>query len=167
MNTSTPVRLRRSTLRQVPLMPTRICSPFILRLDDRRRGMERITKMRFGSLALIGIAALAVSASSTSARSGCGPGYSWDGYNCTYDPDRTIAPPSGTVIGPGYRGPVYQGGPADGYRPGYSGYRATRRGDYGPQTNRGQDCYNVGGRRICCPKNWTVQGGQCAPYRGR
>ena len=50
---------------------------------------------------------------------------------------------------------------------GYAGAMAAAvPGDYGPQTNRGQDCYNVGGR-ICCPKGWTVQGGQCAPYRGR
>ena len=56
--------------------------------------------------------------------------------------------------------------PRDYYRPGY-GYRDGRPGDYGPQTNRAQDCYNVYGRRICCPKGWTVQDGRCAPYRGR
>jgi hypothetical protein len=49
------------------------------------------------------------------------------------------------------------------HRRGYGG----RPGDYGPQTNRAQDCYNIHGNRICCPKGWTVQGGQCAPYRGR
>ena len=58
--------------------------------------------------------------------------------------------------------PDYYGG--GGYRRGYGG---GRQGDYGPQTNRGQDCYNIGGQRVCCPKGWTVQGGQCAPYRGR
>ena len=57
--------------------------------------------------------------------------------------------------------PEYYGG--GGYRRGYGGGRP---GDYGPQTNRGQDCYNVHGNRICCPKGWTVQGGQCKPYRG-
>ena len=45
-------------------------------------------------------------------------------------------------------------------------YRAPRRGDYGPQTNYRQDCYNYYGRRICCPKGWTVQNGRCLPYRG-
>lgn len=45
-------------------------------------------------------------------------------------------------------------------------YRAPRRGDYGPQTNYRQDCYNYYGRRICCPKGWTVQNGRCQPYRG-
>ena len=85
------------------------------------------------------------------------------------------------IVGPGYRGgggyggggggyyeeappPDYYGG-GGGYRRGYGG--GGRPGDYGPQTNRGQDCYNIGGQRICCPKGWTVQGGQCAPYRGR
>lgn len=55
------------------------------------------------------------------------------------------------------------------YRRGYGGGygRAPRPGDYGPQTNRAQDCYNVYGNRICCPKGWTVQNGQCQPYRGR
>ncbi len=73
--------------------------------------------------------------------------------------------------GGGYRDPGYGGGGGY-YRPGYGdgGYYGggqPRRGDYGPQTNRGQDCYNVHGRRICCPKGWTVQNGQCQPYRGR
>ena len=45
-------------------------------------------------------------------------------------------------------------------------YRRPRPGDYGPQTNWNQDCYNVYGRRICCPKGWTVQDGRCQPYRG-
>jgi hypothetical protein len=59
----------------------------------------------------------------------------------------------------GYRG--YGGGY---YRPYANPYG--RPGDYGPQTNWNRDCYNVGGQRICCPKNWTVQGGACKPYRG-
>ena len=67
------------------------------------------------------------------------------------------------------RGRLRRGGGGGGYYGGGGGrgyYRAPRRGDYGPQTNRGQDCYNVYGRRICCPKGWTVQDGRCAPYRG-
>lgn len=65
-----------------------------------------------------------------------------------------------TVTGPGYQGGYY--------RPGHGGGNPYGRpGDYGPQTSRGQDCYNVYGRRICCPKGWTVQDGQCQPYRGR
>lgn len=82
------------------------------------------------------------------------------------------------VIGPGYRGGGYGGGyyeeappppPSDYYGGGgyyRRGYGGGRPGDYGPQTNRGQDCYNVGGNRVCCPKGWTVQGGSCKPYRG-
>lgn len=87
--------------------------------------------------------------------------------------------------GGGYRGPDYAPGP--GYGGGYGGgyyeappppdyyggggyyqrqYDGGRPGDYGPQTNRGQDCYNVYGNRVCCPKGWTVQGGSCRPYRG-
>jgi len=64
--------------------------------------------------------------------------------------------------------PYYGGGYGGGgryYEPGYQ--RMPRSGDYGPQTNRGQDCYNYYGRRICCPKYWTVQDGVCQPYRGR
>ncbi len=57
----------------------------------------------------------------------------------------------------------YYGGGGGYYRRGYGGGRP---GDYGPQTNRAQDCYNIGGNRVCCPKGWTVQGGTCKPYRG-
>jgi len=78
---------------------------------------------------------------------------------------------------PGGYGEAVACGGGGGYRGGYE-YEAPpprqyyrpnpygRPGDYGPQTNRGQDCYNVYGRRICCPKGWTVQDGRCAPYRG-
>ena len=83
-------------------------------------------------------------------RLGNGPHYHPGGYG--------QAQPCGGGGGGGY----YGGG--GGYDPGYQ--RPPRRGDYGPQTNYGQDCYNVYGRRICCPKGWTVQDGRCAPYRG-
>jgi hypothetical protein len=77
---------------------------------------------------------------------------------------------------PGGYGQAVACGGGGGYGGGYGGYddgyyrryrRAPDPGDYGPQTNRGQDCYNYYGRRICCPKYWTVQDGVCRPYRGR
>lgn len=94
----------------------------------------------------------------------CGGGGGGGGY----DP-----PIQGPGYGGGYGGgyyqeappppPDYYGGGGGYYRRGYGGGHP---GDYGPQTNRAQDCYNVHGNRICCPKGWTVQGGSCKPYRG-
>lgn len=70
----------------------------------------------------------------------------------------------------GYGRAVACGGGGGGYGGYYEPppryYRAPRPGDYGPQTNYGRDCYNYYGRRICCPKGWTVQDGRCQPYRG-
>jgi len=92
--------------------------------------------------------------------SGNGPHYHPGGYG-------QAVPCGGGGYGGGYRDRGYGGGGGY-YRPGYGGGGyGGRPGDYGPQTNRGQDCYNVYGRRICCPKGWTVQDGQCQPYRGR
>jgi hypothetical protein len=107
---------------------------------------------------------------------GQGGGYGAPDYGPSYGPE--------AGGGGGYYRPGYGGGyPSDDdgyddappppppgyYRRGYGGGygRAPRPGDYGPQTNRAQDCYNVYGNRICCPKGWTVQNGQCQPYRGR
>jgi hypothetical protein len=87
----------------------------------------------------------------------CRVGDTWMGVVPHFHPggwDRAVACGGG--------GGYYEPAPRPYYRPGYGG----RPGDYGPQTNRGQDCYNVYGRRICCPKGWTVQDGRCAPYRG-
>jgi len=67
---------------------------------------------------------------------------------------------------PGGYGRAVACGGGGGYYAPQPYYRAPRRGDYGPQTNYGRDCYNVYGRRICCPKGWTVQDGRCQPYRG-
>ena len=92
-----------------------------------------------------------------------GPGYGGGGYGRGggygggYYEEAPPPPPPDYYGGGGYGGGGY-------YEPGYQ--RMPRRGDYGPQTNRGQDCYNVYGTRICCPKGWTVQNGQCRPYRG-
>jgi hypothetical protein len=123
--------------------------------------------MRYGALTLVGLAALAASIDTASARDGCGRGRAWNGYACVPDPYYQPPPPP-----PGYGGGYYGGG--GGYqRPGYGGgygggyHQPVNPGDLGPQTNRGQDCYNVGGQRICCPKGWTVQGGACKPYSGR
>jgi hypothetical protein len=107
---------------------------------------------------------------------GQGGGYGGPDYGPSYGPE--------AGGGGGYYRPGYGGGyPSDDdgyddappppppgyYRRGYGGGygRGPRPGEYGPQTNRAQDCYNVYGNRICCPKGWTVQNGQCQPYRGR
>ncbi len=98
--------------------------------------------------------------------SGCRVGDTWMGVVPHFHPggwDRAVA------CGGGGGGGYYQEAPPPIYRPGYGGGYyggGGRPGDYGPQTNRGQDCYNYYGRRICCPKGWTVQDGQCRPYRG-
>ena len=60
----------------------------------------------------------------------------------------------GPGYGPGY-GPRYDRDYDDPrYRRGYGGNRG------------GPDCYTYHGRRICCPRRWTVQDGVCKPYRG-
>ncbi len=112
---------------------------------------------------------------------GCQFGNTHSGEMMHYHPGAYgAAVPCGGGGGGGYRGghgggyyeeappppPTdYYGGGGGQYRRGYGG--GGRPGDFGPQTNRAQDCYNVYGRRICCPKGWTVQDGQCQPYRGR
>lgn len=83
--------------------------------------------------------ALAAGFDSAKAEDGCGRGRYYNGYRC--------AP----IEGREYYGP-----------PGYRG-----RGDHGAQIDHNKDCYNVNGRRICCPKQWTVQDGVCKPYKGR
>ena len=107
-------------------------------------------------------------------------GYQAPDYSPNYAPGYGGNPGYNPRYNPGYQG-GYDPGPDDGYddapppprgyyRRGYGygeGYGAPQPGDAGPQTNRAQDCYNVYGNRICCPKGWTVQNGQCAPYRGR
>lgn len=85
---------------------------------------------------------------------GCAVGDSWMGVVPHYHPGGWgRAVPCGGGYGGGYYEPRRY-------------YRAPRPGDYGPQTNWNRDCYNYYGRRICCPKGWTVQDGRCAPYRG-
>jgi hypothetical protein len=103
-----------------------------------------------------GLAVLATSVSIAQAEDGCGRGRYYNGYRC--------AP----IEQGGYHGPPdYRGGPPAEYYPPGVGPRARGQGDYGPQTTQNRDCYNVGGRRICCPKHWTVQDGVCKPYKGR
>lgn len=92
----------------------------------------------------------------------CRVGDTWAGYVPHYHPGgyaRAVGCGGGGGYGGGHGG-YYEPPP----RPYYRGYG--RPGDYGPQTNYGRDCYNVYGRRICCPKGWTVQDGRCQPYRG-
>ena len=103
---------------------------------------------------VLGIAAFCAATPVAEARDGCGRGWFHNGQTCVQED--------------------YDEGPRGGYRPGYQGYQRGydqqyyRRGD-GAGFNRrtGQDCYNVGGRQICCPHQWTVQDGVCKPYRGR
>jgi hypothetical protein len=135
--------------------------------------MLRFVLLSLGA-ALFMIGTPVTSAQAHSVHADCRVGNSWMGVVPHYHPGaygQAVACGGGgggggygrpSVTGPGYQG-GYGGG---GYGGGYGGYRG-RPGDYGPQTNRGQDCYNVYGRRICCPKGWTVQDGQCQPYRGR
>lgn len=102
--------------------------------------------MRLSALGLFGVALMLCAIEPAAARDGCGPGRYWNGYRC-----------------------VSYGG----YGGGYYGYYRPRPysappgpGDWGPQTTYYRDCYNYYGRRICCPKYWTVQDGVCRPYRG-
>jgi hypothetical protein len=115
------------------------------------------------------------------------PGAYGNAVPCSGGPG--YGPRGGGGYGRGYGGGYYQEPPpppptdyyggGGGYYGGDGGYEGEggyyrrrgyggggRPGDYGPQTNRGQDCYNIGGNRVCCPKGWTVQGGSCKPYRG-
>jgi len=105
--------------------------------------------MRTTVCVLGGLAILATSFNAALADDGCGRGRYYNGYRC--------APiDSGGYYGP----PEYRGAPPAQYEP-------RERRDYGPRTMQNPDCYTVGGRRICCPKRWTVQDGVCKPYRGR
>ena len=127
--------------------------------------------LRIVLLALTAVLLYAPGAIAHDYHAGCaaGPyhsGNSWHYHPGGYGQAVPCPPPGG-----GYRGPGYGGGGGGYYRPGYGGGGGYyggggRPGDYGPQTNRGQDCYNVRGNRICCPKGWTVQDGRCQPYRG-
>jgi len=94
---------------------------------------------------LVGLAALAAGFECAKADDGCGRGRYYNGYRC--------APIEGREY---YGPPGYSGRPPAEYYP-----RGPGRGE------NSQDCYNVGGRRICCPKQWTVQDGVCKPYKGR
>jgi hypothetical protein len=123
-----------------------------------RKSMFRIVLLSLGAVLLFGSAAQAhgyhADCRVGDSRMGVVPHFHPGGYG------------GAQPCGGGGRGRGYGGGYDDGYAdPGYQ--RMPRRGDFGPQTNRGQDCYNYYGRRICCPKGWTVQDGQCQPYRGR
>jgi len=85
---------------------------------------------------LVAVIGLAAIATPVSAADGCGRDSYWNGYRC--------APMGG-------------------------GYYERR--DYGPppgyyRRHANPDCYNYHGRRICCPRHWTVQNGVCTPYRG-
>lgn len=105
---------------------------------------------------LVGLAALAAGFDSAKADDGCGRGRYYNGYRCApIDSQEYYGPP-------GYSGRP----PAEYYPPG-AGPRARGRGDYGAQSDYNKDCYTVNGRRICCPKQWTVQDGVCKPYKGR
>jgi hypothetical protein len=137
--------------------------------------MLRLVLLSLGA-ALFMIGTPVTNAQAHSVHADCRVGNSWMGVVPHYHPGaygQAVACGGGggygqrpPIVGPGYQGDYYRpgyGGGGGGYGGGYRG----RPGDYGPQTNRGQDCYNVYGRRICCPKGWTVQDGQCQPYRGR
>ena len=97
--------------------------------------------MRAALAIIAGLSALAAVPAPASAADGCGRGFYYNGYRC--------AP-----MGGGYDEQRRYGPP-----PGYYG-------EPGHPPGR-PDCYNVGGRRICCPHRWTVQDGVCKPYRGR
>jgi hypothetical protein len=123
--------------------------------------MLRIVLLSLGA-ALFLIGAPVTSAEAHGVHADCRVGDTWMGVVPHFHPGaygRAVA-----CGGGGGGGGYYGGGGGGYYRPGYGGGRP---GDYGPQTNRGQDCYNYYGRRICCPKYWTVQDGVCQPYRGR
>ena len=122
--------------------------------------MLRIVLLSLGAALLF-----ASSAHAHGYHGGCAVGDTWMGVVPHFHPGgygKAIA--CGGGGGGYYEAPPQREYYGDGYRRGYGGGRP---GDYGPQTNRAQDCYNVYGNRICCPKGWTVQDGQCAPYRGR
>lgn len=100
---------------------------------------------------LIALTTVATAVESASAEDGCGRGRYYNGYRC--------AP----IDSQDYYGPPGYGGrppPGDYYPRG-------PRGGYGPPPEYNKDCYTVRGRRICCPKRWTVQDGVCKPYTGR
>ncbi|HKY87464.1 MAG TPA: hypothetical protein VJL90_11945 [Pseudorhodoplanes sp.] len=118
---------------------------------------------RLGLLTLCAALLYASGAQAHGYHGDCRVGSTWMGVVPHFHPggyDRAVA------CGGGGGGGYYGGGGGGYYGGGGGYYRAPRPGDYGPQTNRGQDCYNYYGRRICCPKGWTVQDGRCAPYRG-
>jgi len=121
--------------------------------------------LRIGLLALAAMLYV-TGAQAHSVHDGCAVGDTWMGVVPHYHPGgygRAVPCGGG---GGGYYEPRaprgYYGG-GGGY---YGGNPYGRPGDYGPQTNYGRDCYNYYGRRVCCPKGWTVQDGQCRPYRG-
>jgi hypothetical protein len=114
----------------------------------RTRGQNTENAMRFTALLATAATLMTVGAVSTpaDARDGCGRGMYWNGWRC--------APQH------------YRGGPEVNFYPGgyyqqprryYGEPRGYYRGG-GPSERRG------GGG---CPRNYTVQDGECKPYTGR
>src|SRR4051794_21902190 len=118
----------------------------------RDGGRQRTKEMRYGVFAIIGIAALAISTDTASARDGCGRGMAWNGYGCV----PAYAPP----YGGGYYRPGYGGG---GYGHGPMGPR-----DCGPGMNSdGYRCVPIRGAGPMGPRNcgpgMNSNGYSCVP----
>jgi hypothetical protein len=115
--------------------------------------------MRLMASVLLGVAAIAATASTSRAEDGCGRGWYWNGYNC--------AP---------YR---YVPRPQYDYRD-YDRWRWHHHHDYDDEDHDGPRYYrynyNDGARYYPpnpkwhtsngCPPHFTVQDGLCKPYRG-
>jgi hypothetical protein len=113
--------------------------------------------MRLMASVLLGVAAIAATASTSRAEDGCGRGWYWNGYNCA--PFR-YAPPH-----------------REEYR--YNNPWQWHHRDYDDEDHDGpryQRFYNDGPRYYPpnpkwrtwngCPPHFTIQGGVCKPYRG-
>ncbi len=98
--------------------------------------------MRRIAITLVALTTMAILNDVAAAADGCGRGRFWNGYRCAPMEMR-------------YYGPRPDYGPPPGYY------------DHEGGNRRGPDCYNYHGRRICCPRRWTVQDGVCKPYTGR
>lgn len=97
-------------------------------------------------LASLGILGVAAMSTPSYAADGCGRGWFWNGYRCA----PRYAPPPHRV----YR--EYDSGPR--FRV-YRDHGPRREYSYGPRGG-GWPTWNG------CPHNYTVQDGECKPYRG-
>ena len=90
----------------------------------------------------LGIAALALIATTADARDGCGRGWYYNGFRCVPERDRFGPPPD--------RGPFFMFDFDDRNEPRY----------FRPSLRRYP-------RNNGCPRGYTVQDGLCKPYSGR